>query len=259
DIWGNDLANDTYEKAENTEDNDSIEKMPFITDFDSTAKAQALPHINNLLPNDKDYDIMYLSDDADSAGTTSSGQTNQNASESESSTTFVTYGYPDENVVGGIQLRLNELGYTGVDITGVFDLKTEAGIRKFQEKRGLPVTGVLDDATKAEMGFSEDYSVSRKGKNATMGHAPYSPPFNMDAYKRAQERLKREKEEALKVKEEDENFSLLARLLNLPLYVLSLILGEDAVSGMNPGTEVAEDPLQEEDLWENGTMNDYNN
>ena len=67
------------------------------------------------------------------------------------------------------------------------------------------------------------------------------------------------KEEAKKLKKEEENFSLWAWLLKLPLSVLSLILGEDAVSGMNPGTEVAEDPLQEEDLWKNGTMNDYNN
>ena len=109
------------------------------------------------------------------------------------------------------------------------------------------------------MGFSDDYSVSRKGENATPWLAPYSPPFNMEDYKREQERLKREKEEAKKASEEEENYSPWAWLLNLPLYLLSLLLGEDAVSGMNPGTEVAEDPLQEEDLWKNGTMNDYNN
>ena len=131
----------------------------------------------------------------------------------ETDKTYVPCGYPDVNVVGGIQLRLNELGYTEVAITGTFDSKTEAGIRKFQEKRGLPVTGVLDDATKAEMGFSEDYSVSRKGKNATMGHAPYSPPFDMDAYRRKQERLKREKEEALKAKEDEENLPFYKKLI----------------------------------------------
>lgn len=109
------------------------------------------------------------------------------------------------------------------------------------------------------MGFSDDYSVSRKGENATPWHAPESPPFNMDAYNKKQERLKQEVEEAKKLKKEKENFSLWAGLLNLPLSVLSLILGEDAVSGMNPGSEMAEDPLQEEDLWKNGTMNDYNN
>ncbi len=251
DIWGNDLANDTYEKAENTEDNASIEKMPFITDFDSTAKAQALPHINNLLPKDKDYDIMYLSDDADSAGTTSSGQTNQNASESESSTTFVTYGYSDENVVGGIQLRLNELGYTDVDITGTFDASTEAAIKEFQEERELPVTGVLDDATKAEMGFSDDYSVSRKGENATPWHAPYSPPFNMEDYKREQERLKREKEEALKAKEDEENLPFYKKLI-LP------ILLRETYEGTAP---TASDLTEENKLPENsneGVLQDGN-
>ncbi len=106
------------------------------------------------------------------------------------------------------------------------------------------------------MGFSDDYSVSRKGRNATPWHVPESPPFNMEAYKKNQERLKLEEEAN---KSEEENFSLGAWLLNLPLSVLSLILGKDAVSGMNPGTEVAEDPLQEEELWKNGTMNDFNN
>lgn len=202
---------------------------------------------------------MYLSDDTGSGGTSSSVKTprTNTTNDTESSKTNVTYGYPDVNVVGGIQLRLNELGYTDVDITGTFDAKTEAGIKKFQEKRGLPVTGVLDDETKKAMGFSEDYSVSRKGENATPWHVPESPPFNMEAYKRKQEELKREEE--AKNKTEEENTSLWAWLLNLPLSVLSLIIGEDAVNGMNPGTEVAEAPLQEEDLWKNGTMNDYNN
>ena len=73
------------------------------------------------------------------------------------------------------------------------------------------------------MGFSDDYSVSRKGKNATPWHAPYSPPFNMEDYKREQERLKREKEEALKAKKDEEEnesypFSFLATLIAGFLY-----------------------------------------
>ncbi len=260
DIWGNDLLNAAYKKPEKTKDSISIEKMPFISDSDNPVKAQTLPRTNNLLPNSKDYDIMYPGETTNYSNPASSGQANQNASKSGiSSNTHVTYGHSDKNVVGGIQLRLNELGYTEVDITGPFDAKTEAGIKKFQEKRGLPVTGVLDDETKKAMGFSDDYSVSRKGANATPWHAPESRPFNLEAYNRKQEELKREEEAAKKTKEEEENFSFWAHLLNFPLSVLSIILGEDAVSGMNPGTEVAEDPLQEEELWQSGTMNDYNN
>ena len=62
------------------------------------------------------------------------------------------------------------------------------------------------------MGFSDDYSVSRKDENATPWHAPYSPPFNMEDYKREQERLKREKE-AKKYYEDYKNKEAVAKFL----------------------------------------------
>ena len=65
------------------------------------------------------------------------------------------------------------------------------------------------------MGFSDDYSVSRKGENATPWHAPYSPPFDMDAYKRKLERLKQEKEDAKKAKEKEKESSPNSFLANV--------------------------------------------
>ncbi len=56
----------------------------------------------------------------------------------------------------------------------------------------------------------------------------------MDAYKRAQERLKREKEEALKAKEEEENLPLYKKLL-LPF--LSRIIYEGTAPTASDLTE----------------------
>ena len=71
---------------------------------------------------------MYQSDDTGSGGTNSSVKTTRTntTNYTESSKANVTYGYPDVNVVGGIQSRLNELGYTDVDITGAFDAKNRS-------------------------------------------------------------------------------------------------------------------------------------
>ena len=158
--------------------------MPYIQNPDKSVKPQPMSYVNNSLPNGRDYDIMYLGNAVSYSNPASSAQKSQNNSENaKNNETYVTYGYADENVVGGIQLRLNELGYSGangngIKISGIFDENTEAGIKKFQEYRGLPVTGIFDEATKKEMGFLEDYSVSRKGKNATPWMPPESSPFN---------------------------------------------------------------------------------
>ena len=64
------------------------------------------------------------------------------------------------------------------------------------------------------MGFSDDYSVSRKGENATPWHAPESPPFDMDAYKR--------KQDAEKYYEEYKKKEALAKLLGWPFTVFGI-------------------------------------
>ncbi len=165
------------------------------------------PEENYLLKPEEKYDKMYLANYSNkvSAGKTKDGKTH------------VTYGCEDENIVGGIQLRLSEMGYKGksgaeINITGVFDENTEEGIRQFQEDRGLTVTGILDDATKEEMGFTEDYSIQRKGKNATPFNHPYSPPFNLERYNKEQEEEKEEKEQRIK-KDEAMKDNILLRAL----------------------------------------------
>ena len=250
DIWGNDLLNDTRKNRK--KEGASAEKMPYIWNSDTPVKPQPMPRVNNALSNTRDYDIMYLSDDTGSGGTNSSVKTTRTntANYTESSKTNVTYGYPDVNVVGGIQSRLNELGYTDVDITGVFNAKTEAGIKKIQEKRGLPVTGVLDDKTKKAMGFSNDYSVSRKGENATPWHAPESPPFNMEAYKR--------KQDAEKYYEDYKNKEALAKFLGC-LFTGFGSLKDAAPSGADLAEENKTPETQSDYLLQGGNAIDNAN
>ncbi len=154
-----------------------------------------------LQPNEK-YDTIYLSNYSNKVP---SGKT-------EDGKAYVTYGCEDVNVVGGIQSRLKEMSYKGKDgtsikITGIFDADTEEGIRQFQKDRDLPVTGILDEATKKEMGFSEDYSVSRSGRNATPWHHPTSPPFNLERYNRELKEYEEEKKQRAKEDEKADAFS----------------------------------------------------
>ncbi len=169
-------------------------KLDFGEDENYTPKGE-----NYLLQPEENYDKMYLTNYSNEAPT---GKTKDGK-------THVTYGCENENVVGGIQLRLNEMGYKGksgaeIKITGTFDEDTEEGIKQFQKERGLPVTGIFDDATKKEMGFAEDYSIKRQGKNATPYNHPYSPPFNLEEYNKEQADKKGEKE--------DDEVNLITRL-----------------------------------------------
>ncbi|MCD1258106.1 peptidoglycan-binding protein [Paenibacillus athensensis] len=49
--------------------------------------------------------------------------------------------------VYAVQGMLKSLGYYGGPITGYFGNQTEAGVKAFQRKYGLPVTGAVDDQT----------------------------------------------------------------------------------------------------------------
>ena len=200
---------------------------------------------NNLLQIGKTGDIMKTGDITNYSNSESSANAKQDSpSNSENNKTYVTYGYPDVNVVGGIQSRLNEMGYEGADgnrikITGTFDNDTEECIKEFQKDRNLPVTGIFDDATKTEMGFLEDYSVSRKGKNSTPWMPPESSPFNMEAYNKRQEELKRE-EEAKKAEKEKES-SPLSFLANV---IAGFLYNHGGAQPFSPEAEIIYDEYQ---------------
>jgi peptidoglycan hydrolase-like protein with peptidoglycan-binding domain len=49
--------------------------------------------------------------------------------------------------VRGVQARLRQIAWYFGDVTGSYDVKTVTAIRGFQAKRGIPVTGVVDQRT----------------------------------------------------------------------------------------------------------------
>jgi peptidoglycan hydrolase-like protein with peptidoglycan-binding domain len=44
--------------------------------------------------------------------------------------------------------HLKEFGFDPGPVDGVFTAQTEAALRAFQERRGIPVSGILDDPTR---------------------------------------------------------------------------------------------------------------
>lgn len=55
------------------------------------------------------------------------------------------------NTVRDAQQRLNQLGYNVGTVDGVLGRRTVEQLRAFQRDRGIPITGVLDAATRAEL------------------------------------------------------------------------------------------------------------
>ena len=53
--------------------------------------------------------------------------------------------------IGQAQERLNTLGFHPGPIDGVLGPRTKAAFRQYQAQHGLPVTGVLDDATRTSL------------------------------------------------------------------------------------------------------------
>lgn len=54
---------------------------------------------------------------------------------------------PEPMTLEQAQARLDELGFKAGKVDGRIGPKTRAGLKRFQEERGIPVTGELDPAT----------------------------------------------------------------------------------------------------------------
>jgi hypothetical protein len=55
------------------------------------------------------------------------------------------------SAVSGLKSRLTNLGFYSGPIDENLDARTQGALRSFQKKNGLPVTGVADDATNAQI------------------------------------------------------------------------------------------------------------
>jgi peptidoglycan hydrolase-like protein with peptidoglycan-binding domain len=57
----------------------------------------------------------------------------------------------DKGQIQVVQERLKEFGFDPGPVDGVLHPQTEAAIRQYQEKHGLPVSGALDEATRESL------------------------------------------------------------------------------------------------------------
>ena len=64
------------------------------------------------------------------------------------------------------QKVLKERGYNPGALDGLGGKKTEAALRKFQQEKGLPVSGKLDEKTKEGLGIKESSSSSISSKSS---------------------------------------------------------------------------------------------
>ncbi|MGQ4649042.1 peptidoglycan-binding protein [Lyngbya aestuarii] len=74
---------------------------------------------------------------------------NRNPEFSQSSPSLLSLGTRDEKV-STIQKRLEIAGFSGGD-DGIFDQKTEAAVRQFQQEKGLKVDGIVGPQTLAAL------------------------------------------------------------------------------------------------------------
>jgi N-acetylmuramoyl-L-alanine amidase len=86
--------------------------------------------------------------------------------------------------VADVQRRLGELGYAQDDDPGVFDRATEAAVRTFQQRRGLPADGIVGPETWLAL-VSASYRLGDRTLYVT------SPPLHGDDIRDLQIRLNR--------------------------------------------------------------------
>lgn len=75
--------------------------------------------------------------------------------------------------VFAVQGMLKSLGYFNGTITGYYGSETEAGVKRFQQRYGLQVTGAVDDKTLESILYA--YANAKIGKRGTPAPAPKPP------------------------------------------------------------------------------------
>ncbi|TXK84668.1 peptidoglycan-binding protein [Paenibacillus sp. N3.4] len=95
-----------------------------------------------------------------------------------STTTAFAYGKgakgPDVYAVQGM---LKSLGYYAGPITGYYGNQTQAGVKSFQSRYGLPVTGNVDDQTLQSILWAYgNLKIAKKAPTPTPTPAPTQPP-----------------------------------------------------------------------------------
>ena len=86
------------------------------------------------------------------------------------------YGSRGEEVKQ-IQTKLKSWGYYNGEVDGIFGSNTQAAVKKFQQKNGLNVDGVVGEKTLSALGIN---SSSSNGKNS--GNTTNSSSNNSDLY-----------------------------------------------------------------------------
>lgn len=69
------------------------------------------------------------------------------------------YGYGDllpDEIVANVQSELQRLGYYPYEVDGIFGPLTQEALALYQRDAGLPVTGAIDPATLASLGFTDE-------------------------------------------------------------------------------------------------------
>lgn len=136
--------------------------------------------------------------------------------------------------VTNVQTKLSELGYFGIEPTGLFGNFTEEAIKSFQEANGLEVTGVVDAKT-YEMLFSDDAVAFAA---ATEEEAPAEEPATEEATTEAVEETPAE--EAAPETEEEAPAEV-EEATEAPTAAVSEVVkpSQSVVSGTNPGQYAA--------------------
>jgi peptidoglycan hydrolase-like protein with peptidoglycan-binding domain len=79
-----------------------------------------------------------------------------------STLTIFNIAHAYDEAVHKAQSRLKELGYDPGSVDGIWGKKTKSAVEKFQEDKGLKITGILDEATSNALGIQNRPATSSR-------------------------------------------------------------------------------------------------